>query len=114
MFYTVYLIFLWTFTQIQGESPYPVFTFDSAIAWIMAFVLLPAVLVSYLTMFGLTFLKFRCVKDVGKACTENDGAELKDLDSSLPTHDVSLNTIASPVKIEKTNNSRLIGCDSQI
>ena len=114
-FYMVYIVFLWTYTQIDGKSPYPVFTFDSAIAWVMAVFLLPSTIIAYLCLFGLTFLKFKCVKDGTKAMKESENVELQDLDTGLPTHDVSLNTEQSPDKIEMVKNkSRLVGVDSQI
>ena len=94
------MVFLWTYTQIDGKSPYPVFTFDSAISWVMAGVLLPAVLAAYLSVFGLTFLKFKCVKDGISTNQEPEEVEFKDLETTLPTHDVSLNTVASPDKID--------------
>lgn len=81
--YVVYIIFLWTVTQIQGESPYPVFTFDSGVSYAKVLGLLPAICFAYFCNFGLTLLKFKLLKDGGIAKEETSEVEFNEIDTGL-------------------------------
>ena len=51
-----------TVTKVSGSPVYPPLSFDSAVSWILAFVILPVAYGFFMMLYGGTMVKFRTLK----------------------------------------------------